>query len=884
MKNKNYTKYILWGLAAAALSMLAVIVCFWKLGVYPFGEYSVLTNDCYIQYIDFFKYLKEVMNGSAHIGYSFSKSLGGSLVALFGYYLSSPFNLLLCFFDINELETFILLITILKVGLCGFTFSLFISHRLENLKPVFVVIVSLAYAFTQYNVGQLSNISWLDGVYMLPIILWGIWRYVSQNKKGMLYVSIGLSIVFNWYTGYMNCLFAVLYFLYEQIRWNYKYQQLTLKKTVKQFFCFCGIELLGVMLSCAFFIPVVFGQSSGRSILDEGIFDFATNGSFLDIYRGFMIGTPNMGMTVNDTTITLFCGVLLLLSAEYYFFSRNTKIFDKICTAVLIAVMIFSEFFKPLENIWCGLKFPAAFKFRFAYIVIFTLIFTAAQALEHFDKIDSKRFRKIAGMNIIIFLTFDCIRSFDSIVLWIQIGLLVFYGIVVSIGLFNEKYRRLCFGALLVVFYSEILANSYWVTSEVYQKPAGEYAAYAAEQEKLVASIREYDDSSFYRMEQNKNRDDKTYDNSFFANESLAYGYSGIQQYSSSYDKITSDFIAAMGYCKGTFPTFYHEPILTSDSLLGVRYVMSSKAYYGLELVSDIQERNGKSVYVNPYALSLGLSVNENVLETIESGNQFDIQTIREDNPFEFQNKVYSAILGEDIRLYEPVEAEYVYDETTEKAVYTIGGVDKGNMIYGYTRSTIDGIPMDINGEYSCYYRSDWANMGIYQIGTGLEQNQVVFNVRDLGENIRKQSLQAQREIEEGIRDNENSEPWIDSVFYMLNMDTFESVMSKLQEQSCQPQVFEDGYVQGTYNAETDGWLMLTIPNDENWKVMVNGVEVQAEDGVNIFMTIPVKAGENHIELIYHVKGMSLGIAASGLSVIIFIALSLSRRRKRKII
>ena len=272
MKAKNSKRYILWGLAAAALAMLAVVVCFWRLGVYPFGEYSVLTNDCYIQYVDFFRYLKEVMAGNAHIGYSFSKSLGGSLVALFGYYLSSPFNLLLFFLEESQLEAFILIITILKVGLCGFTFSLFISHRLEKLKPVCVVIVSLAYAFTQYNVGQLSNISWLDGVYMLPIILWGIWRYVSEKKKGMLYVSIALSIIFNWYTGYMNCLFAVIYFLYEQLRWNYEHQQLTLKRTAGQFLRFCGIELLGVMLSCAFFIPVVFGQSSGRSILDEGIF------------------------------------------------------------------------------------------------------------------------------------------------------------------------------------------------------------------------------------------------------------------------------------------------------------------------------------------------------------------------------------------------------------------------------------------------------------------------------------------------------------------------------------------------------------------------------------------------------------------------------------
>ena len=127
MKIVNSKKYIMWGLFAAVLSMFAVIICFWKLGIYPFGEYSVLTNDCYIQYVDFFHYLKEVMAGNAHIGYSFSKSLGGSLVALFGYYLSSPFNLLLFFVEENQLEFFVLITTILKVGLLHFRYLLVID-------------------------------------------------------------------------------------------------------------------------------------------------------------------------------------------------------------------------------------------------------------------------------------------------------------------------------------------------------------------------------------------------------------------------------------------------------------------------------------------------------------------------------------------------------------------------------------------------------------------------------------------------------------------------------------------------------------------------------------------------------------------------------------
>lgn len=884
MRTGNNRKYVIWGLAAAVLSMLAVIICFWKLGVYPFGEYSVLTNDCYIQYVDFFHYLKEVMAGNAHIGYSFSKSLGGSLVALFGYYLSSPFNLLLFFFNESQLETFVLITTILKVGLCGFTFSLFISHRLERLKPVFVVIVSLAYAFTQYNVGQLSNISWLDGVYMLPLILWGVWRYVSEKKKGMLYISVALSIIFNWYTGYMNCLFAVIYFIYEQVQWNYTYGQLSLKRMVRQFFGFCSAELLGVMLSCAFFVPVVFGQSSGRSILDEGIFEFGTNGSFLNIYRGFMIGTPNMGLTITDSTITLFCGVLLLVSAEYYFFSKGIKPFYKVCTGALISVMVLSEFFRPLEHIWCGFKFPAAFKFRFAYIVIFTIIFAAAQALEQFDGICRKEFAKIAASNILIFLIFDVVYPFDSIVLWIQIGLLVFYSFAVYIYLSGEKYRRICLGCLLAVFYAEILANGYWVTSDVYRKPAGEYADYSSEQKALVTSVREYDDSTFYRMEQNENRDRKTYDNSFFANESLAYGYSGIQQYSSSYDKKTADFIAAMGYCKGIFPTFYHEPILSSDSLLGVRYLMSTKEFYGLERVADIQEKNGKAVYYNPYALPLGFGVSEHAMEEILLGSQFDVNTILQDNPFEFQNKVYSAILGEETEIYEPLDIEYTYDEFTEKLVYHILEQNGKGMIYGYTRAAIDEIPMYINGAFSCYYRNDWGNMGIYQVGMSSEKNEVCFNTKNSGEEIKEKYFRDREEIEAGNVLIDAPEPWIESVFYRLNQDVFEQAIENLRSKSFQPSVFEDGHVSGNYDTESDGWLMLTIPNEENWEVTVNGVEVETEDGVNTFMMIPVKAGENQIELYYHVKGIFMGAAVSVASIIIFAALSVVEHRKRRII
>lgn len=880
-------RYILWGLAAAGLSMMALLICFLALRVYPFGDHSVLTNDGYVQYVDYFRYLKKVMSGNAEIGYSFSKSLGGSLIALFGYYLASPLNLLLYVIPIEKIEFFVFAITVLKVGLCGFTFSLFIRHRLENLRPAFALILSLAYAFTQYNVGQLSNVFWLDGVYMLPLILWGIWRYVSEKKKGMFYVSIALSILFNWYTGYMNCLFAVFYFIYEQVLWNYEHGILTFKRTAGQFVRFCILELLGVLLSCTLFLPVVFGQSSGRGVLDSGIFSFGTNGSFLDIFRGFMIGTPNIGLPFKDDTITLFCGVFLLICGIAYFSYREIKPFHKICMAVLIGVMVLSEFIQPLEHIWCGFKFEDSFQFRFAYITIFTVIFAAARGMERFEHVGEKLFLKICGGCIAAALIFDLLRPFNSTALWIQNGLLIFYGLVIWFYFRKENLRKLCLMAVGLVFYAEILANGYWVASENYQKPAGAYEAYSAGQEKLTASIKNYDQAPFYRMEQNENRDRKPYDHSFFSNESLAYGYSGIQQYSSSYDKKTADFIHWSGYCKVEFPSLYHEPILTSDSLLGVKYLMSSKDYEGFEKIADFTECNGKSVYVNPYALGLGFGVAEQALENIEAGNQIEVATIAADNPFEFQNKMFSALLGEDMRVYTPVSAEAVYDEASEQMYFTLPSVDEESVVYGYTRSALDDIPMFINEKFSGNYWNIWGASGVYSVGASKdvrnpEVRRVRFDVKDIDAEVIREAVIAKRKLEAGAgSDTVNiPEPWIDSVFYKLNMDVFEQVIQRLRENEFQTEIFTDGFVTGNYTASEDGWLMLTIPNDGGWEISVNGETVSARDGINTFMTIPVKAGQNRVELTYHPKGIRTGIILSVVSVIIFAGWIFTERRK----
>ena len=171
------------------LAFLVPILCYFIIlfvkDIYPFGNIANIAYDENLQYEQFFNFYYNVLHGSSSIDYSFYKSIGGSLIALWGYYLSSPINLILLFFNNMNVLNFVFLITSIKIGLCGLTFSIFIKHRFKKLKNIHVIMLSIAYSFTQYVVGQMANIMWLDGVYMLPLILYFIEIYLEKNKKFM---------------------------------------------------------------------------------------------------------------------------------------------------------------------------------------------------------------------------------------------------------------------------------------------------------------------------------------------------------------------------------------------------------------------------------------------------------------------------------------------------------------------------------------------------------------------------------------------------------------------------------------------------------------------------------------------------------------------------
>lgn len=135
MKNSKNTLGCSWWLdsiIAFALVSGIMTVLYGLKGYAPFGEISLACSDANIQYLDFYSYLKDVLAGENRIIYSFGKVLGGTNIAVFSYYLSSPFSLLVAFFDKMQLHTFFDLIVLLKLAVSAAAFSVFLNGRFEK--------------------------------------------------------------------------------------------------------------------------------------------------------------------------------------------------------------------------------------------------------------------------------------------------------------------------------------------------------------------------------------------------------------------------------------------------------------------------------------------------------------------------------------------------------------------------------------------------------------------------------------------------------------------------------------------------------------------------------------------------------------------------------
>lgn len=840
-----------------------VIVCaaFYLNGIVPFGDKSVLIWDSKLQYKDYFGYLWDVLHGSAGLDYSASKSLGGKMIGLVAYYLTCPLNLLIYFFKKSDIGLFFSISTILKISFAGLTSSYFVKKRF-NLHPAAVLILSACYALMEYNVYYCRNIMWLDGAVMLPLACLGAYQLLYHKKKGLLFFSVAVAIISNWYSGFMVCLMTGFYFLFEFVlKYDFRNYKAIIKSAIMDCIRFVADMLLGVAASAAVLLPacmsLVGGKAAFRLIYAQ------MNFSFLYTFKGFDINS-----TVNTKeSPLLYCGGIALLLVVYLFFDKRIKIKTRIASALFFVFMIFSFCFKEFELMWTAFVQSHSYNFRFAFVFGFLMILLASMAIKEIQnnsyKINYIALFKSLGVIAAIALILDLQNAFNNrFVANVYLLVFVVYGLLL-LFIYNGKKANIIkkFAVVLtaLILFGELGANAAVAFSD-YNLSDSQFAEYTDNMSDIVSEIKE-NDSSFYRFE--KNYSYLTEVNSDVATcEALMFGYNSIEHYSSTYDGNVDEFMASMGYSDSTyvpdenskddilFPTdtYWNSPMILMDSVLGVKYELLQNDAYGVNKI-DMESKlpDGYSMYKNPYALPLAF----NVSSQLESKPKYSL------NPFENQQAFISAMLGEDISVYsEPAQKLVSFKNKNEE--YTLTAETDGPM-YIYTNGTdmhSDDYKANdelyVNGEYIQNICQRFLLNAVYigDYNAGDVVNVTIKHVSKNGkEHTKQHTLYAAQLDEKAFADVYNRL----STGYSTDLNIIKNTVS------------------GTYSTDSDSMVMLSIPYAEGWTVIVDGTEVEYKEIAGTFIGVNLTSGTHEISMKYTTPYQNIGYMGTVAGIVGFV-------------
>ena len=815
------------------------------LGMFPFGEKNILAWDLQITYIYYYEWFGRVLSDGGSILYSFSKSLGGNTFTGWASMLASPLSPLVVFFGENPVE-FPTFLIILKFGLAGST-SLFYLRNRFNLSATLSLCLSIGYALMLFMTTECICPMFMDIVVILPLIMLGIYRLVNNGRVVLFYISLLLSILFNYYNGYMVCLFVILFYLFESYLAAPKAPRTRLRILVNPG-RFSIMYTLAIASSLVILVPVALGLLAGKGAIPGGFFTLETRFDFFDLPRSALIGVYEP-----EYLPQFYSGILMLIASIWFFLNEKIGRREKIAAGIIILIMVLSSWLIMGERVWLGFRDGNGFYSRFAFFTSALLLFISARSLENLTDASKKRIL-IAAAIISVIALITVLDGYFSIRYFLVILVLCLSlpGGLILLSRSNKQASKIVLSSLLVLAVSCEAAiswihvenyriNEYYKTSEGDELQSTQrYTTYFKEARALVSSIESYDGSpaDAYRVEKTFNAMEPT---GFVLaqSDSMAFGYHGLELYDSTYDKRVQRILNHFGYT----PAFesripYKDAMIVSDSILGIKYMIDERTPQGYNNTSVPETWEERRLFENPYALPLGFKSSEKILTDIDY----------DDNPFEYQNGFLSALNGKEERYLVPIKPTLSYVDDSAMT-WTFNAPDDV-MIYGFIRS-------DEYCHLDLYDGKEFRYFTLYDVSHGMFP---IRNVDDKG----MYSITLKGDIPESHKD-------IELLVAYVDLPLFEEAITNLKAHPFEIEVFDDGYVQGSYYAEQDELLFTTIPYDPGWTIRVNGTKVVPIVGQDAFIVLEVAKGNNNIEMSYTPPGLVPGAFMSFAAIVLAI-------------
>lgn len=836
------------------LWLMAIAVC----GVFPFGDGTLLISDMYVQYTWYFEFLQNILKNGIDLFYSFAYGLGSETISLIAYYLMSPLNFIVYFFSKENITEAILLINLIKIGLCGLSFGILLKVKF-NKKSLVNIGFSTCYSLMAYNIVYQFNIMWLDGVILLPIIVLGIDRLFEKDKPALFYLSLLGGIITNWYIGWMLCIFSFIYVVYLVFP--------NLKENLKKFLKLIFVGILCAGSAMIVILPTIYSQLQVVS-RKEFIIDALGNINFnvLDILSKFIVGSFHFGQIMSTESYSgflnlpnIYCGIFITFLVVLYFINKKINKEAKIKDGLLLAIMFISVFVNAINIVWHGFSINLWFPYRYSFIISFIMIIIAYKSYWKLGDIEDKSILKVFGL-----IAFICciIQKWEYEFLVDGVILVTLLILATYVFIFIRSRQRSEIMMLLnVIVCFELLINSIIVFSAMSYKDRAEIYEMEDSFNKAVENIA-LKDKDYFRVE-NDNK---------IASFQFGKNIMGVSSSSSTYPQkgykllnnlgITAEDIVRLDY---KFSTMFN------DTILGIKYFIGEgeNSYY-----EEYDKEN--NIWINNDALSLGFMVNDNVC-LVE--DLFGIAGSIPD-PFMNQNEIAKNLLKKGKEIFQEIEIESIKKNNLIK---------EDEIYYKESKFKTSSIEFELNIEEDKEVYLDVAGEGY----SGNRLKLYVDNEDILGEgkylanfnSINLGKFDVGKKINVKIEHLDSGEFPVKAVFaYYFDEEIYKDLVSELKKNQLEILDMTNSRLSGKVNVTEDkDTLLITFLYDKFIKVKVDGEEVEPFEVLDTFIGIKLTPGEHIVELWYEPTLLKVSGIIS-LSFILFsgiVILVWSKERKR---
>ena len=667
--------------AFSALLPMAIMLVVWAfMGTFPFGDKSLMAVDFGQQYISFFGLLKNaVLSGDlSSLSYSFTKSLGGDMIGVLGYYLMSPFNIIYILMPLKYFGFAVFLTIWLRYGAIGMAFAFLLIKRYKGLgsRKWLVPLFATAYALSGMLVSYQMNVIFYDAMIMLPIVIVYLEELLDGGAPYRYAFALGLTVLLQFYIGYMISIFIALYACYYvsprllvEGDWKKKVRNLSLPLLQAIIYSIIGIALASVIL-----LPVFFNLIESKGQVGGGMtFSLAFQINPLDIFAKLVVGgfDNTSGWSAGPNLPNIYIGALGLLGFVSYFLSKKVVTVKKWAAGLVTLVFFISFVNEFVSKIWHMGQNPAGFFFRFSWLFSFFMLVLAYQAMK--EKIVLSRLANLViGLVLALAVVYVYSQNYSFIAKLQPSGVsryisrftalhLLALLVVVSYGFYSywdksrksqkEKLIRIGWTAgflvlalillkagyllsqvgITVLLYLLVLLvlNQKWprlsviVLSVLTFFELG-YNAYLSQVTLGYDSVHKFADAtvSVKRVTDKvqTDADEKFYriatDFAYSRTVPSLVSYPGLSTFSSSLERSTMDHFAYMGDLGVNAATEYSNGTPLTDALYGVRYYMHAKEFNPKEM-----EAHPEKMYF--YRFTNRFDMGRYYTETVYEDNRF---------------------------------------------------------------------------------------------------------------------------------------------------------------------------------------------------------------------------------------------------------------------